>query len=178
MRQLADWSADWSADWGIASSRGGRPPARVVRAAKAAFGQRVPPSELAPLLWDSDADGARGACPGGPGGTGGTQGPPDPGGAQRRPHPGGPRRLWFGTDGLGVELVVEPPVEGLRALSGRLVPAVPATLALVRDTGEPVPVPVDDAGRFAVTGVAAGLLRLRTNRPGRRPLLTAWVLLE
>jgi len=171
VRQLADWSADW----GIASSRGGRPPARVVRAAKAAFGQRVPPSELAPLLWDSDADGSRGCGPGGPAGP---QGPPGPGGTQGRPHPGAPRRLWFGTDGLGVELVVEPPVEGLRALTGRLVPAVPATLALVRDTGEPVPVPVDDAGRFAVTGVAAGLLRLRTNRPGRRPLLTAWVLLE
>jgi len=146
--------------------RAGRPPARVVRAAKAAFGQRVPPSELAELLWDSDAVPGGGPTPGG----GLT-----PGGG---PTPGGVRRLMFGTDGLGIELVIGPAVAGRRPLSGRLVPPVPAALSLVRDTGEPVPVPLDAAGRFTVEGVAPGLLRLRSTRPGRRPLLTAWVLVE
>ena len=151
MRQLAEWSAG--------PDRGQRPPARVVRAAKAAFAQRVTPSDLAPLLWDSDTDGPAAAMPAELAGD-------------------RPRRLWFGTDGLGVELVIEPAVRGCRSISGRLVPPVRAAVALVRDSGDPVPLPLDDAGRFAAEGLAPGLLRLRSARPGRRHLLTAWVLVE
>lgn len=165
----------------VARGRRDRPPPRVLQAAKDSYGQRVPPAELAPLLWDSDAAGRRvdAAEPGASGtgvGGGASTGPAARAGA---------RRLVFGTDGLGVELAIEasPGVRpgagpAVRSLHGRLLPPACAALFLVRDTGGPVPVPVDDAGCFRADGVAPGLLRLRAVRPGRRHLHTAWILVD
>lgn len=168
------------AEWGGAIVRAQRPPAirgaggpsaglgaaggaeAAARAAKEAFGARVPPSDVVRLIWDSDTDRREGF--------------------DRRPPDGAPaaasRVLWFGTDGLGVELEVAPPTPGGRRLTGRVMPPGTSTVVLDRGAGAAVPVRPDDAGRFAVDGVAGGLLRLRVARPGRRDLVTAWVLLD
>jgi len=167
------------AEWGGAIVRAQRPPATgsatgsttraaggveaVARAAKEAFGARVPPSDVVSLIWDSDTDRREGF--------------------DRRPPDGAPsaatsRVLWFGTDGLGIELEVLPPAPGGRRLTGRVMPPGTSTVVLDRGAGAAVPVRPDDAGRFAVDGVAGGLLRLRVARPGRRDLVTAWVLLD
>ena len=137
------------------------PPVRLARGARAAFAQRVPPAELAQLIWDSDTDGPDGA---------------PPGASSCR----GARVLWFGVHGLGIELVVGPGRAGhpQHAVRGRLMPPAAGAVALLRDTGQPLDLAPDANGAFEVDGVTPGLLRVRVTRPGRRPLLTAWVLLE
>lgn len=63
---------------------------------------------------------------------------------------------------------------GARQLVGELTPAAPGTLTVEHATG-PVTEPIDAEGRFLVSRVPSGLIRLRCEREGKRPLVTAWV---
>jgi hypothetical protein len=153
------------AEWNAGSGQAERQPPAVVRTSG---------SQVAPLLWDSDAgrcDAARDGAP-----------------RAAEPAPG-PRRLLFAMDGLGVELLIESAAptrtvaadgtdEPARCLRGRLLPPIRAAVSLMRDTGAPVPLAVDEAGCFSADGIAPGLLRLRAARAGRRCLDTAWILVD
>lgn len=138
--------------------RDGRPPAPPAgtEAARAAYRQRTDPDDLVPLLWDSDTDG--------PGGCAG---------------PARGRTLLFGRHGVGVELQVAGPSR--RSLRVRLLtPAAAgrAAVAVVLGGGRRVALCPVGGGTFTATDVPPGLARLRLARAGRRPMLTAWVLLD
>jgi hypothetical protein len=109
-----------------------------------------------PLLWDSDTDG--------PGAS-----------VQVR---GDRRVLWFGTDGIGVELVIGCGAGRRRGITVRLMPCVVAEVGLQHPRGGRRPIPPQATGRFAADDVAPGLMRLCIRRAGRPALLCAWVNLD
>jgi hypothetical protein len=116
----------------------------------------VAAGDFAALLWDSDTDG------------------PD---APVRVR-GDRRVLWFGADGIGVELVVDRRSGRGRAVRGRLMPPGAAEIGLQHHRGDRRPIPADVVGAFGADDVAPGLVRLSVRRPGRRPLVCAWVNLD
>ena len=70
-----------------------------------------------------------------------------------------------------IEVVSE---NGQRQLVGELSPAGPGTLTVEHDSG-PLTAEIDDEGRFLVSHVPSGLVRLRCERAGKKPLVTSWV---
>lgn len=70
-----------------------------------------------------------------------------------------------------IEVVTE---NGQRQLVGELSPAGPGRLTVEHESG-PLTEQIDAEGRFLVPRVPSGLVRLRCERPDKKPLVTAWV---
>jgi hypothetical protein len=83
------------------------------------------------------------------------------------------RLIVFATRDERVEIEVVTD-NGQRQLVGELSPAGPGSLTVEHDTG-PLTEAIDAEGRFLVPHVPSGLIRLRCERAGKRPLVTAWV---
>jgi len=125
-------------------------PAELLVFAREAFTWRTVDAELAELVADSSA--AAGA---------GLRGPADV------------RLLSFivGEQQLDLELLVDG---GARRLVGELTPGRPA-LVVVEHAGGSLTQDADELGRFLVTGVPAGRLRVRCEPAGGTPIVTPWL---
>jgi hypothetical protein len=129
------------------------PPA-VIAAAKASFTWRTIDSELAELVTDS----AEMSAASGAGVRGETA----------------PRLLTFEAAGLSVEVEVAES-GSTRRLVGQLVPMTPAEVVVRWNAGS-ASTTADDLGRFVVSDVPAGLVRLAVRRrTDANPVLTSWV---
>jgi hypothetical protein len=152
-------------------------PAAVLEAGRAALAVRDLDAELALLVWDSElhapAVTVRGAVT------------------------DQLRAMTFEGDGdFTVELEAEATGPVTYTLLGQLQPRPPApgtgeapatsaapagglglSVVLERAGGEPVPLDVDDLGRFLAQQVGAGRLRLRIRRTADRDVLTSWFVL-
>ncbi len=64
-----------------------------------------------------------------------------------------------------------------RKLIGQLVPSGPQQVALesATQTGQSLTAPVDHLGRFSLSAVPAGLVRLRCTMPDGTQVVTEWV---
>ncbi len=90
---------------------------------------------------------------------------------------GAPRLLGFGAVQGDDEFLIEVEVLARRggpALTGQLVPPVPATVQVQSSTGRCFRVPADDLGRFHVDVLPRGPVRLRVEGPGRA-VQTTWL---
>lgn len=86
------------------------------------------------------------------------------------------RLLTFEAPGLTVA-VEATEIHGARRLVGQLVPAGPnrVSLEIADRADESVQAPVDHLGRFTVSAVPAGLIRLRCALPDGTRVVTEWV---
>jgi hypothetical protein len=130
------------------------PPDLVYEMGRAAFAWRNVDSELALLMADSRLESSmvRG------------RGPDD-------------RLLSFATGAMTIEVQVSVR-RGTRRLLGQVSAGAPVpggVLHLDTTTGAAPAVPVDALGRFEVTGVPSGPVRLRVEAPGLRSATTVWV---
>ena len=86
------------------------------------------------------------------------------------------RLLSFETPEAQVEVTVRP--EGTSwVMMGQVFGAGPATAILETGTHGSIPLELDDLGRFMVTDVPGGPVRLRLLPIGGEALLTSWVTL-
>jgi hypothetical protein len=74
---------------------------------------------------------------------------------------GGPRQLSFESPRLSIELEVVATGPRERRVEGQLLPPEPATVSVERPGEEELDVQADELGRFALEGIAAGVVRLR-----------------
>jgi len=126
-------------------------PASAVAAAEAAFGWVSTGDLLAELVFDS-AD-------------------PTSLVPTRRRGAAAARQLSYRSDGLDIECEVT--ADGLL---GQVEPAGHVRLELLGHAGEPVPLDLDDEGRFLSERVPPGPVCIRCRRPGRPDVLTPWLL--
>jgi hypothetical protein len=86
------------------------------------------------------------------------------------------RLLTFEAPGFTVA-VEATEIHGARRLVGQVVPAGPdqVSLEIADRVDEPVQAPVDHLGRFALSAVPAGLIRLRCCLPDGTKVVTEWV---
>jgi hypothetical protein len=121
-------------------------PDAVISAARSAFAWRDMDSQLAQLI-----------------------------GSATRAH-GEHRLLTFEAPGMTVAIEATE-VGGARKLIGQLVPSGPNHVALesAAQTGQSLTAPVDHLGRFSLSSVPAGLLRLRCTMPDGTQVVTEWV---
>ncbi|MBJ7471936.1 MAG: hypothetical protein JHD16_11575 [Solirubrobacteraceae bacterium] len=128
-------------------------PGHVVDAAYAAFETRDLEAQLAVLLRDSAADGARELA--------GVRG-------------ASTRLLTFSVgEERFVEVDIDPDGER-RTLTGYVVPSEPGEL-VVEHAGGQTTAGIDAHGRFSAALVPSGPVRLRVTLPGVRPILTEWM---
>lgn len=127
-------------------------PDAVAAAAKSAFGWRDMDAQLAALV---DAEQMIGSA--------------------TRAH-GEHRLLTFEAPGVTVAIEATE-VNGARKLIGQLVPSGPHHIALETAArgGQQLTAPVDHLGRFTLTAVPAGLIRLRCTLPNGAQVVTEWV---
>jgi hypothetical protein len=128
-------------------------PAEVRRAARAAFGTRDLDGELAALVADSAHDGFE---------------------AVRAGDLFGPRLLSFACDGVQVDLEVSRAGDQVD-LTGQVTGAAGHGCRLEYPRGATVELDLDSIGRFLVSGVPGGPIRLRCYSAGGVPVLTSWV---
>jgi hypothetical protein len=127
-------------------------PAELVEIARQSFTWRTVDAELAQLVADSE----------------------EPGGATLiRSTTASVRLLAFATRDLRLDLEVlaEGPA---RRLVGELDPGTAARIVVEHPSGT-LTEDTDEFGRFLVTGVPGGLVRLRCRPASGRPLLTPWL---
>ncbi|HEV3174310.1 MAG TPA: hypothetical protein VGZ32_28430 [Actinocrinis sp.] len=86
------------------------------------------------------------------------------------------RLLTFEAPGLTVA-VEATEIHGARRLVGQMVPAGPdhVSLEIAHRADESVQAPVDHLGRFTLSSVPAGLVRLRCSLPDGTRVVTEWV---
>ncbi len=150
-------------------------PDDVLAAARAAITTRNLDGELAVLVADSTADSAA------------DSGADDDPGSESAPLPlafepvrtetaemQSSRMLSFASSGVQVDLEVSRNGDRLD-LIGQLTGASTEGCVLELATGEPYPIDVDNLGRFVVTGVRRGPLRLRCRSVAGDQVITAWV---
>lgn len=96
-------------------------------------------------------------------------------GAEVRAH-GEARLLTFEAPGMTVAIEATE-INGARKLIGQLVPSGPHHVALetAAQSGQQLTAPVDHLGRFTLSSVPAGLIRLRCTLPGGTQVVTEWV---
>jgi hypothetical protein len=96
-------------------------------------------------------------------------------GSATRAH-GEHRLLTFEAPGMTVA-IESTEVGGARKLIGQLVPSGPhhVDLESAVQTGQPLTAPVDHLGRFSLSSVPAGLVRLRCTMPDGTQVVTEWV---
>ena len=96
-------------------------------------------------------------------------------GSATRAH-GEHRLLTFEAPGMTVAIEATE-VGGARKLIGQLVPSGPHHVALesAAQTGQSLTAPVDHLGRFSLSAVPAGLVRLRCTMPDGTQVVTEWV---
>ncbi len=131
-------------------------PSEVVAVAKASFTWRTIDAELAELAYDSLFDtelvGTRGASD--------------------------TRSVSFEYDSTSIEMEVES-IGGQRRIVGQIAPRRPSSMEVHRsDDSRTITVTADDRGRFSVSDLAPGLVRLFVQfAPGHGPsrLLTEWM---
>lgn len=127
-------------------------PARVVEMAKESYTWRTVDAELAELTRDSLVDPAVGSV------RGATT----------------PRTMTFEAGDVSIEIEVAVSGENRRML-GQIVPPQPARIE-VRQDDVTRTIDADVVGRFVVDGLTTRPLRLRCHLPGRRPVVTEWVI--
>ena len=127
-------------------------PDAVTAAAKAAFGWRDLDAQLARLIDEEQLVGA-----------------------STRAH-GEHRLLTFEAPGVTVAIEATE-INGARKLIGQLVPSGADHVALetAAQTGQQLTAPVDHLGRFTLSSVPAGLVRLRCTLPDGAQVVTEWV---
>lgn len=127
-------------------------PDAVATAARSAFGWRDMDAQLAELI---DAEQLVGSA--------------------TRAH-GEHRLLTFEAPGVTVAIEATE-INGARKLIGQLVPSGPHHIALETavQSGQQLTAPVDHLGRFTLTAVPAGLIRLRCTLPNGAQVVTEWV---
>lgn len=81
------------------------------------------------------------------------------------------RLLTFESDNLTIEVEIAQ-TGSTRRIVGQLVPPTPASIEVQTPDTTPVTVEADALGRFAVSDVPAGLMRLTVVRPGAEPHVT------
>src|ERR1051326_2905760 len=86
------------------------------------------------------------------------------------------RLLTFEAPGVTVAIEATE-INGARKLIGQLVPSGAHHIALetAARSGRQLTAPVDHLGRFTLTAVPAGLIRLRCTLPGGAQVVTEWV---
>jgi hypothetical protein len=127
-------------------------PPRLVEMAKEGYTWRTVDAELAALTGDSLVDSPVGSVRG----------------------TAEPRSLTFEASDLSIEVeVTELGVD--RRMLGQIIPPQPARIE-VRQDGLTRTVEADVVGRFVVEGLSARPVRLRCHLPGRRPVVTEWVI--
>ena len=96
-------------------------------------------------------------------------------GSATRAH-GEHRLLTFEAPGMTVAIEATE-VGGARKLIGQLVPSGPhhVDLESAAQAGQSLTAPVDHLGRFSLSAVPAGLLRLRCTMPDGTQVVTEWV---
>lgn len=96
-------------------------------------------------------------------------------GSATRAH-GEHRLLTFEAPGVTVAIEATE-INGARKLIGQLVPSGAHHIALetVTQTGQQLTAPVDHLGRFTLSAVPAGLIRLRCTLPDGAQVVTEWV---
>lgn len=88
----------------------------------------------------------------------------------------GPGRLvTFESDTLTIEVQVSATGDD-RHLVGQLVPPAPAEVT-IQSPDSAIEVSADDLGRFSVSHVAAGPVRLTCRRPDQQPTVTSWLVI-
>ena len=127
-------------------------PPRVVEMAKESYTWRTVDAELAALTSDSLVDQLAGSVRGAE----------------------APRSLTFEAGDVSIEVEVGGSGTQRRML-GQLVPAQPARIEVSQDDLTRT-VEADEVGRFVVDGLSARPVRLRCHLPGRRPVVTEWVI--
>ena len=127
-------------------------PPRVVEMAKESYTWRTVDAELAALTSDSLVDPLVGSVRGA----------------------GAPRSLTFQAGDVAIEVEVAGSGAQRRML-GQLVPAQPARIEVSQDEVTRT-VEADEVGRFVVDRLSARPVRLRCHLPGRRPVVTEWVI--
>lgn len=127
-------------------------PDAVVAGARSAFAWRDMDAQLAQLIDDEQLVGSA-----------------------TRAH-GEHRLLTFEAPGMTVAIEATE-VGGTRKLIGQLVPSGPHHVALESavQTGQSLTAPVDHLGRFSLSAVPAGLVRLRCTMPDGTQVVTEWV---
>jgi hypothetical protein len=125
-------------------------PPHLVDAGMAAFTWRRVDEELAELLFDS-ADAAT------------------PAGMRTGRPPS--RQLSYASADLQIECELSP-----SGLVGQLIPAGSGALEVVTPDGNPLPITVDEHGRFHTAPLPSGPIRLRCRRPSRVEVVTPWLL--
>lgn len=96
-------------------------------------------------------------------------------GASTRTH-GEHRLLTFEAPGVTVAIEATE-INGARKLIGQLVPSGAHHIALetAAQSGQQLTAPVDHLGRFTLSAVPAGLIRLRCTLPDGAQVVTEWV---
>jgi hypothetical protein len=96
-------------------------------------------------------------------------------GASTRTH-GEHRLLTFEAPGVTVAIEATE-INGARKLIGQLVPSGAHHIALetAAQSGQQLTAPVDHLGRFTLSAVPAGLIRLRCTLPNGAQVVTEWV---
>ncbi|HEV2346821.1 MAG TPA: hypothetical protein VGS97_22155 [Actinocrinis sp.] len=96
-------------------------------------------------------------------------------GSATRAH-GEAKLLTFEAPGMTVAIEATE-INGARKLIGQLVPSGPHHVALetAAQSGQQLTAPVDHLGRFTLTSVPAGLIRLRCTLPDGAQVVTEWV---
>jgi hypothetical protein len=84
------------------------------------------------------------------------------------------RMLLYEGDGLRIDLSVQPHA-GLLTVVGRLVGAGTGGCRLERPDSRPRPVELDEWGRFVVTGLVPGPVRVRCRSAAGAPVVSEWV---
>lgn len=83
---------------------------------------------------------------------------------------GVPRILVFRAGGLSVELELVN-----ERVAGQIVPPGPGQIEALSPTGDTRRAPVDEAGRFELSDVPDGLVRLRLRTPDHAKLVIGWL---
>lgn len=86
------------------------------------------------------------------------------------------RLLSFAADGTQVEMTVRAEGAGW-TMMGQVFGAGAGTAAVENGALTKTPLDLDDLGRFLVTDLASGPVRLRCRLPGGDSLVTSWVIL-
>jgi hypothetical protein len=86
------------------------------------------------------------------------------------------RMLSYAAEGIGIDLAVQPE-DGALTMIGQFTGAEAVDCRLERPDGTATPVEPDDLGRFFVTGLASGPVRLRCRSASGVPVSTEWLLL-